>query len=988
MVKMKKAVLFLFVIYSNIFSQYFSGGFNFYLSSADSSSQKFLPNFPVTEIGNDNFVVVDNEGHFSTEGKRIRFWGTNAGADAAFPSKSVANILVGRLRKFGFNLVRMHHLDNPWSPKSLLDKIYTRQLIPENLDLLENFIAQLKENNIYVNMNLHVSRTFRMFDGVTAYDSLPEFSKGVNFFDPYIIKLHKEYAQQLLTHVNPYTGKSLVDDPVMAMVEITNENSLYRFWRENKLKPISKDGVLPVYYSNELDEQWNKFLTTKYQTTDNLRAAWNKGRVAFEEGEQIDNGSFEGSRLKNYWFIEQHNGAIADTSIDRTISHSGNRSFNISVQTATGTEWHIQIKIPNLKVIKDSIYTVKFFAKSNSDKDISVSVMNDVSPYNGYGSSAFKLTNVWKEFSFSFKATETNLSHTRLSFMFGKEAGEYWLDDISLTRAGVAGLEENENLGNKNVSRMDFSACNNFTNQRVKDLSEFYISTERNYFKEMIKYLKDTLGVKVPVVTSNWNTGMSDLAAMSDGDYVDNHAYWDHPNFPNIPWSSTDWLISNTPMAKENGGVIPGLYAGVPVSGKPFTVSEYNHPFPNQYQVESVLFSLGYSSFNDADAFMFFAYDEAQDWNKDKIANYFAINRNPVLMSFFPSIAFAFRNGFIQSSVNPITLNFSADTLLISPKYDSGDWRGFSLFDSKISLNHAVKVGKYFDSISSDFSQLPAAPTNNFVTDTDEIHWNATDGTIYISADKFNGSGGYLYKLRGKRTGNMMIVEAGANDFGVIAWLSLDGKTIGQSNKSLITIGSKVQNMNMVWNSTNTSINNNWGSSPTLIYPLKVRLDLIIEADSIKIYPLDTKGNENAFTSYFVKPYQPNHFIFDIDQNLLRTLWFGIEKYGEGNPSDVKSSELIINKFELHQNYPNPFNPTTTISFTIPSSTEYYSVLQNVSLKVYDILGREVATLINENKPAGVYNLQCTLNNASSGVYFYTLKAGTFSETKKMILTK
>ena len=87
-------------------------------------------------------------------------------------------------------------------------------------------------------MNLHVSRTFRINDNVADYDSLPEFGKCVNFFDPYIIKLHKEYAQQLLTHVNPYTGKALVNDPVMAMVEITNENSLYRNWRDNKLKPI------------------------------------------------------------------------------------------------------------------------------------------------------------------------------------------------------------------------------------------------------------------------------------------------------------------------------------------------------------------------------------------------------------------------------------------------------------------------------------------------------------------------------------------------------------------------------------------------------------------------------------------------------------------------------------------------------------------------------------------------------------------------------
>jgi hypothetical protein len=104
--------------------------------------------------------------------------------------------------------------------------------------------------------------------------------------------------------------------------------------------------------------------------------------------------------------------------------------------------------------------------------------------------------------------------------------------------------------------------------------------------------------------------------------------------------------------------------------------------------------------------------------------------------------------------------------------------------------------------------------------------------------------------------------------------------------------------------------------------------------------------------------------------------------------TDVPIDPVIPADFKLYQNFPNPFNPNTTISFSIPRNTEYNSVLQNVSLKVYDILGREVATLVNENKPAGLYNVQFSMNNLHSGVYFYTLKAGSFTETKKMILLK
>jgi hypothetical protein len=85
--------------------------------------------------------------------------------------------------------------------------------------------------------------------------------------------------------------------------------------------------------------------------------------------------------------------------------------------------------------------------------------------------------------------------------------------------------------------------------------------------------------------------------------------------------------------------------------------------------------------------------------------------------------------------------------------------------------------------------------------------------------------------------------------------------------------------------------------------------------------------------------------------------------------------------FKLYQNYPNPFNPSTKISWQSAVSSHQI-------LKVYDVLGNEVATLVNEYKPAGIYNVQFTMNNLSSGIYFYQLKAGEFIQTKKMILMK
>lgn len=85
--------------------------------------------------------------------------------------------------------------------------------------------------------------------------------------------------------------------------------------------------------------------------------------------------------------------------------------------------------------------------------------------------------------------------------------------------------------------------------------------------------------------------------------------------------------------------------------------------------------------------------------------------------------------------------------------------------------------------------------------------------------------------------------------------------------------------------------------------------------------------------------------------------------------------------YALLQNYPNPFNPVTTIRFTIPEKT-------HVSLRIYDILGREVALLVNEEKNPGAYDVRFNANQLSSGAYFYSLHAGSFHQLKKLMVLK
>jgi len=97
--------------------------------------------------------------------------------------------------------------------------------------------------------------------------------------------------------------------------------------------------------------------------------------------------------------------------------------------------------------------------------------------------------------------------------------------------------------------------------------------------------------------------------------------------------------------------------------------------------------------------------------------------------------------------------------------------------------------------------------------------------------------------------------------------------------------------------------------------------------------------------------------------------------------SVAKSGNTYIFNFSLDQNYPNPFNPSTTVPFYLPSRSF-------VSLKIFDLLGKEISTLVSEELSAGNYSRQWNAESFPSGVYFYRLQAGSFTETKKLLLLR
>ncbi|MCH7826675.1 MAG: T9SS type A sorting domain-containing protein [Bacteroidetes bacterium] len=184
--------------------------------------------------------------------------------------------------------------------------------------------------------------------------------------------------------------------------------------------------------------------------------------------------------------------------------------------------------------------------------------------------------------------------------------------------------------------------------------------------------------------------------------------------------------------------------------------------------------------------------------------------------------------------------------------------------------------------------------------------------------------------------------------------------------------------------------------TPPQNMPLGIIWAVIVDNYNQKWVAADSgiyKLSGNIWTEYkyrdlgLIRGY-PGSRAYDIAIDKNNNVWFatnwGMVQFNpNGIVTDVEDENVvnIPKEFKLSQNYPNPFNPKTSIKYQL-------SALSFVSLKVFDVLGREVAILVNEEKPAGTHTINFNAKGLSSGVYFYRLKAGSFVQTKKLILMK
>lgn len=244
----------------------------------------FLLDAPAGKHG----FLGSRDGVFRFEnGKRARFWGVNLAAASNFPNATQAQVIARRLAHAGCNMVRLHHMDAPWHSRPIIDYSHrgALRLDPKQLDRLDRLVFELKQRGIYIHLDLLTHRKFEPGEDLPEGEKLSNGQKHASLVNRHLIEQQKEYARALLTHLNPYTELRYADDPVFAVVQICNENSL--FWRAK--------AHIPEFYLEEIDALWNAWLMEEYGTREALDTAWTSaaGKRNLHAGEDPNRGTVE-----------------------------------------------------------------------------------------------------------------------------------------------------------------------------------------------------------------------------------------------------------------------------------------------------------------------------------------------------------------------------------------------------------------------------------------------------------------------------------------------------------------------------------------------------------------------------------------------------------------------------------------------------------------------------------------------------------------------
>ncbi len=310
---------------------------------------------------------------------------------------------------------------------------------------------------------------------------------------------------------------------------------------------------------------------------------------------------------------------------------------------------------------------------------------------------------------------------------------------------------------------------------------EFLAEKDAWYLGEMLKAVREKTDSKVPVTgTQMGYGGLLNLTSHKAMDYQDNHFYVDHYNFPNQQWDARDWRIRDTSVVKEGLKTYLNM-ASAREAGKPYTLSEYNQPWPNRHAAEIDPTMAAFAAFQDWDGLMHFAYSHNRNWDR-KGPGGFDINGDWTKWPSFGQAAWLFRTGAIAPGKTMVEIPISRETQITAAEQKkNGNIAAFlnatAGYDPNVALVHRVGIreGK---------GKMPETRvTAPYKADTGQMTYDPETKIYTLHAPQ---AAGVFGAVRGKVTAGDIDVET-TDEFSNLLITSLDEKPLRTSGRMLLT---------------------------------------------------------------------------------------------------------------------------------------------------------------------------------------------------------
>jgi hypothetical protein len=790
--------------------------------------------------GASGFVRVQGEHLLDGNGKPLRLFGTNFCGSACFPAAADAEKVAAHLAKSGVNVVRLHHMDNDWG-HSLIADTATTKLDTANLAKLDKLIAELIKQGIYVNINLHVSRTY-----AGTPKTAPQFSKGLDYFHPPFIAAFQSYARQLLTHVNPHTGRAYAEEPGVALIEMNNENTLVLnpWWMSTLDEP----------FAATLQDLFVKHLCSSYKSTADLHAAW-----GINDG---DTGPDLIRAERKAWVLESSYGAQSQVSFADGVMGWAS--------TASGTHpWSLQLTHKGIPLNEAKAYRLTFRARSPKAAQIDVHAQNAAEPWAEVGMHEHcKLTPEWQSFSFAFSPVKVLPDgQNRIVFGLNNKVTTVEISDVHLVEVSTGYLKPGQTLEAANIPIPGRSAKAAVR----RDFFAFLAQLEIDHALAMKQWLRDELGVKQLISHSQVLFGGIVGARRENlvSDIVDTHGYWHHPHFPNKSWDMADWTIENvSQISAKDGGTLTELAMQRPF-GKPYSVSEYDIPAPNDHAAETFPLFVAMACTQDWSALYHFNFKHSDQYDSDRMTSFFDLPGHPGKQAFLPLAAALYRMHALPAAsairARAISKGSVLDYMGAKAGEVWGSWRDL-WWQGKPQASYAWQ-----HRVGYQLSEDPA-PHNALIEIAQggsPVTPHPAESWVQALGDRAIVASGQLAGRRIEHAGVKITFDPTHEDSVTCTLITLDGKPFAQSKKLWLCALHRAENQSMKWDKERRSVGKDWGAGPALVLGAKAQIELPGEAPW-KISALDAHGQVQAEIAAEAK-----RFAIDPAQ---RTVWWLITR--------------------------------------------------------------------------------------------------------------